>query len=110
MKDFISGRLSTSGFDFAAYDYEGYVGVENFIKMVPKVFGFILDSTDTLPSIINVVNAAIKLNYEVIIIDINAASMEVVDYLLEYFENIRRFLYGASISDLFCRFEYHHFR
>ena len=49
MKDFISGRLSTSDFGFAAYDYEAYVGVENFIKMIPKVFGFILDSTDTLP-------------------------------------------------------------
>lgn len=102
MKDFISGRLSTSGFDFAAYDYEGYVGVENFIKMVPKVFGFILDSTDTLPSIINVVNAAIKLNYEVIIIDINAASMEVVDYLLDYFEKTGSYFEMESYEDRLC--------
>ena len=102
MKDFISGRLSTSDFGFAAYDYEVYVGVENFIKMVPKVFGFILDSTDTLPSIINVVNAAIKLNYEVIIIDINAASMEVVDYLLEYFENVGGYFDMESYEDRLC--------
>ena len=102
MKDFISGRLSTSGFDFAAYDYEGYVGVENFIKMVPKVFGFILDSTDTLPSIINVVNAAIKLNYEVIIIDINAASMEVIDYLLDYFEKTGSYFEMESYEDRLC--------
>ena len=102
MKDFISGRLSTSDCGFAAYDYEGYVGVENFIKMVPKVFGFILDSTDTLPSIINVVNAAIKLNYEVIIIDINAASKEVVDYLLEYFENVGSYFEMESYEDRLC--------
>ena len=102
MKDFISGRLSTSGFDFATEDYKGYVGVENFIKMTPKVFGFILDSTDTLPSIINVVNAAIKLNYEVIIIDINAASMEVVDYLLEYFENVGCYFEMESYEDRLC--------
>lgn len=102
MKDFISGRLSTSNFSFAAEDYEGYVGVENFIKMAPKVFGFILDSTDTLPSIINVINAAIKLNYEVIIIDINAASMEVVDYLLEYFENVGGYFDMESYEDRLC--------
>ena len=102
MKDFISGRLSTSNFGLAAYDYEGYVGVEDFIKMVPKVFGFILDSTDTLPSIINVINAAIKLNYEVIIIDINAASKEVVDYLLEYFENVGSYFEMESYDDRLC--------
>lgn len=102
MKDFISGRLSTSNFGFAAHDYEAYVGVENFIKIKPKVFGFILDSTDTLPSIINVVNAAIKLNYEVIIIDINAASMEVVDYLLEYFENVGGYFEMESYEDRLC--------
>ena len=102
MKDFISGRLSTSNFGLATYDYERYVGVENFIKMVPKVFGFILDSTDTLPSIINVVNAAIKLNYEVIIIDINAASNEVVDYLLEYFENVGSYFEMESYEDRLC--------
>lgn len=102
MRDFVSGRLKTSGFDFAACDYEGYVGVENFIKMVPKVFGFILDSTDTLPSIINVVNAAIRLNYEVIIIDINAASMEVVDYLLDYFEKTGSYFEMESYEDRLC--------
>ena len=102
MKDFISGRLSTLNFGFAAYDYEGYVGVENFIKMTPKVFGFILDSTDALPSIINVVNAAIKLNYDVIIIDINAASNEVVDYLLEYFENVGGYFEMESYEDRLC--------
>ena len=102
MKDFTSGRLSTSDFGFAAYDYEAYVGVENFIKMTPKVFGFILDSTDALPSIINVVNAAIKLNYEVIIIDINAASNEVVDYLLEYFENVGGYFEMESYEDRLC--------
>ena len=102
MKDFISGRLSISNFGLAAYDYEAYVGVENFIKMVPKVFGFILDSTDTLPSIINVINAAIKLNYEVIIIDINAASNEVVDYLLEYFENVGGYFEMESYEDKLC--------
>ena len=102
MKDFISGSLSKSNFGFAAEDYEGYVGVENFIKMAPKVFGFILDSTDILPSIINVVNAAIKLNYEVIIIDINAASKEVVDYLLEYFENVGGYFEMESYEDRLC--------
>lgn len=102
MKDFISGRLSTSNFGFAAYDYEAYVGVENFAKIKPKVFGFILDSTDTLPSIINVVNAAIKLNYEVIIVDINAASNEVVDYLLEYFENVGGYFEMESYEDRLC--------
>lgn len=102
MRDFISGRLKTSGFDFAAYDYEGYVGVENFIKMVPKVFGFILDSTDTLPSIINVVNAAIRLHYDVIIIDINAASIEVIDYLLDYFEKTGSYFEMESYEDRLC--------
>ena len=102
MKDFISGSLSKSNFGFAAEDYEGYVGVEKFIKMAPKVFGFILDSTDTLPSIINVVNAAIKLNYEVIIIDINATSNEVVDYLLEYFENVGGYFDMESYEDRLC--------
>lgn len=102
MKDFIPGRLSTSNFGLAAYDYERYVGVENFIKMIPKVFGFILDSTDTLPSIINVVNAAIKLNYEVIIIDINAASNEIVDYLLKYFENVGGYFEMESYDDRLC--------
>lgn len=102
MKDFISGRLSTSDFSFAAYDYEGYVGVENFIKMVPKVFGFILDSTDTLPSIINVVNAAIRLHYDVIIIDINAASIEVIDYLLDYFEKTGSYFEMESYEDRLC--------
>lgn len=102
MKDFVSGRLSTSNFGLAAYDYEGYVGVENFIKMVPKVFGFILDSTDTLPSIINVVDAAIKLEYEAIIIDINATSMEVADYLLEYFENTGIYFEMESYEDRLC--------
>ena len=102
MKDFISGRLSTSGFDFATEDYKGYVGVENFIKMAPKVFGFILDSTDTLPSIINVVNAAIKLNYDVIIITIYDTSMEVVDYLLEYFENVGGYFEMESYEDRLC--------
>ena len=102
MKDFISGRLSISDFGFAAYDYEAYVGVENFIKMIPKVFGFILDSTDTLPSIINVVNDAIKLNYEVIIIDINAASKEVIDYLFEYFENVGDYFEMESYEDRLC--------
>lgn len=102
MKDFTSGRLSTSDFGFAAYDYEAYVGVENFIKMVPKVFGFILDSTDTLLSIINVVNAAIRLHYDVIIIDINAASMEVVDYLLDYFEKTGSYFEMESYEDRLC--------
>ena len=102
MKDFISGRLSTSGFGFAAYDYEDYLGVEEFLEVDPDVFGFILDSTDTLPSIINVVNAAIKLNYEVIIIDINAASNEVVDYLLEYFENVGGYFEMESYEDRLC--------
>ena len=102
MRNFISGRLSTSSFKFATHDYEAYVGVENFAKINPKVFGFILDSTDTLPSIINVVNAAIKLNYEVIIIDINAASNEVVDYLLEYFENVGGYFEMESYEDRLC--------
>ena len=102
MKDFTSGRLSTSDFGFAAYDYEAYDGVENFIKMIPKVFGFILDSTDTLPSIINVVNAAIKLEYEVIIRYINAASNEIVDYLLEYFENVGGYFEMESYEDRLC--------
>ena len=102
MKDFISGMLSTSNFRYAICDYEAYVGVENFIKMVPKVFGFILDSTDTLPSIINVVNAAIKLNYDVIIITIYDTSMEVVDYLLEYFENVGGYFEMESYEDRLC--------
>ena len=102
MKDFISGSLSKSNFGFAAEDYEGYVGVENFIKMAPKVFGFILDSTDTLPSIINVVNAAIKLNYDVIIITIYATSMDVVDYLLEYFEKVGGYFEMESYEDRLC--------
>ena len=102
MRDFISGRLKTSGFYFAAEDYEGYLGTEEFSEIEPDVFGFILDSTDTLPSIINVVNAAIKLNYEVIIIDINAASNEVVDYLLEYFENVGGYFEMESYEDRLC--------
>ena len=102
MKDFISGSLSTSNFRYAICDYEAYVGVENFAKINPKVFSFILDSTDALPSIINVVNAAIKLNYEVIIIDINAASNEVVDYLLEYFENVGGYFEMESYEDRLC--------
>ena len=102
MKDFISDRLSTSNFRYAICDYEAYVGVENFAKINPKVFSFILDSTDILPSIINVVNAAIKLNYEVIIVDIHAASMEVVDYLLEYFENVGGYFEMESYEDRLC--------
>ena len=102
MKDFISGRLSTSNFGFAAYDYEAYVGVENFIKIKPKVFGFILDSTDTIPSILNIVNAAIRLNYDVIIIDINATSTEVVDYLLDYFEKTGSYFDMESYEDRLC--------
>ena len=102
MKDFISGRLSTSNFRYAICDYEAYVGVENFAKMNPKVFSFILDSTDTLPSIINVVNAAIKLEYDVIIIDINAVSYEVVDYLLEYFENVGGYFEMESYEYRLC--------
>lgn len=102
MKDFISGRLSTSNFGFAAYDYEAYVGVENFIKMVPRVFGFILDSTDTLLSIINVINAAIRLNYDVIIIDINATSIEIVDYLLNYFKSTGSYFEMESYEDRLC--------
>lgn len=102
MKDFISGRLSTSDFGFAAYDYEAYVGVENFIKMVPRVFGFILDSTDTLLSIINVINAAIRLNYDVIIIDINATSTEIVDYLLNYFKSTGNYFEMESYEDRLC--------
>lgn len=102
MRDFISGKLKTSGFYFAAEDYEGYLGTEEFSEIEPDVFGFILDSTDTLPSIINVVNAAIKLNYEVIIIDINAASMEVVDYLLDYFEKTGSYFEMESYEDRLC--------
>ena len=102
MKDFISGRLSTSNFRYAICDYEAYVGVENFTKINPKVFSFILDSTDTLPSIINVINAAIKLNYEVIIVDIHAASNEVADYLLEYFENVGGYFEMESYEDRLC--------
>ena len=102
MKDFISGRLSTSNFRYAICDYEAYVGVENFAKINPKVFSFILDSTDTIPSIINVVDAAIKLNYDVIIITIYATSMDVVDYLLEYFENVGGYFEMESYEDRLC--------
>lgn len=102
MRNFISGKLSTSGFRFATCDYEAYVGVENFAKINPKVFGFILDSTDTIPSIINVVNAAIKLNYDVIIVTIYDTSMEVVDYLLEYFENVGGYFEMESYEDRLC--------
>ena len=102
MKDFTSGRLSTSNFGFAAYDYEAYVGVENFIKIKPKVFGFILDSTDTIPSILNIVNAAIRLNYDVIIIDINATSIEMVDYLLNYFKSTGSYFDMESYEDRLC--------
>ena len=102
MRDFISGKLRTSGFDFAAFDYKGYLGIEEFLEVDPDIFGFILDSTDTIPSIINVVNAAIKLNYEVIIIDINAASMEVVDYLLDYFEKTGSYFEMESYEDRLC--------
>ena len=102
MKDFISGRLSTSNFRYAICDYEAYVGVENFAKINPKVFSFILDSTDTIPSIINVVDAAIKLNYDVIIITIYATSMDVVDYLLEYFEKVGGYFEMESYEDRLC--------
>ena len=102
MRNFVSGRLSTSSFRFATYDYEAYVGVENFAKINPKVFGFILDSTDTIPSIINVVNAAIELNYDVIIVTIYDTSMEVVDYLLEYFENVGGYFEMESYEDRLC--------
>ena len=102
MRNFVSGRLSTSSFGFATHDYEAYVGVENFAKINPEVFGFILDSTDTIPSIINVVNAAIKLNYDVIIITIYDTSMEVVDYLLEYFENVGGYFEMESYEDRLC--------
>lgn len=102
MRDFISGRLKTSGFDFVAEYYEGYLGTEEFSEIGPDVFGFILDSTDTITSIMNVVNAAIKLNYDVIIIDINATSVEVVDYLLDYFEKTGSYFEMEFYADRLC--------
>jgi hypothetical protein len=102
MRDFISGRLKTSGFDFAACDYEGYLGAEEFSEVEPDIFGFILDSTDTIPSIMNVVNAAIRLRYDVIMIDINATSTEVIDYLLDYFEKTGSYFDMESYEDRLC--------
>lgn len=102
MRDFISGRLKTSGFDFAACDYEGYLGTEEFLEVEPDIFGFILDSTDTIPSIMNVVNAAIRLRYDVIMIDINATSTEVIDYLLDYFEKTGSYFDMESYEDRLC--------
>ena len=61
MRDFISGRLKTSGFYFAAEDYEGYLGTEEFLEVEPDIFGFILDSTDTIPSIMNVILSLIHI-------------------------------------------------
>lgn len=102
MRDFISGKLRTSGFDFAAFDYKGYLGIEEFLEVDPDIFGFILEPTDTIPSIMNVVNAAIRLRYDVIMIDINATSTEVIDYLLDYFEKTGSYFDMESYEDRLC--------
>ena len=102
MKDFISGNLKTSRFEFATYDYEAYLGTEEFIETDPDVFSFMLESTDTLPSIMTIVNIAIKLGFDVIIIDIICTSTKIVEYLLDYFEKTGTYFETKSYEDKLC--------
>ena len=102
MKDFISGNLRTSRFEFAAYDYEAYLGTEEFIEKDPDVFSFMLESTDTITSIMTIVNIVIRLGFDVIIIDTICTSTEIVEYLLDYFEKTGIYFETKSYEDRLC--------